>query len=118
MSPQPNSTPLACKIEDNIFSADQKERYRTIRQKMQVASKGLKELPDGYAIRFPMETSLFMTLAEFITLESLCCAFFKFFLELDPETETVWLGLTGGEGVKEFLQLELASLNSRQNSQG
>jgi hypothetical protein len=40
-----------------------------------------------------------MTLAEFITLERLCCSFSKLSLELDPATETIWLGLTGGEGV-------------------
>lgn len=109
MNPQSNNTPVACKIEDDVFSVEQREHYRTIRQEMQAASLGLKELPDGYTIRFPMENTLFMTLAEFITLEHVCCSFYKFSLELDPETESVWLGLTGGEGVKEFLQFELAS---------
>ena len=64
-------------------------------------------MEEGYALRFPMETSLFITLAEFITLERACCPFFHFRLEVAPEAEVAWLSLTGGEGVKPLLEHEL-----------
>ncbi len=100
-----NNTPLACQL--GAFNAEQQERYQTIKPQLREAIEGFRELPDGYAMRFPMETSLVMMLAEFITLERLCCSFFNFELEVEAEDGPLWLRLTGRPGVKEFLQSEL-----------
>jgi hypothetical protein len=42
-------------------------------------------------------------LAEWISFERKCCPFFKFEIELEPESGPVWLSLTGRAGVKEFI---------------
>jgi hypothetical protein len=44
--------------------------------------------------------------AEFISLERLCCPFFNFVLEVEPESGPLWLKMTGQDGVKQFLQAE------------
>ena len=98
---------LACQCKTDVFEAEQQERHQTIRQQIRVAVEKIQELPDGYALRFPMETALVMTLAEFISLERLCCSFFNFGLEVEAENGPLWLRLTGPSGVKEFLQTEL-----------
>ncbi len=65
-----------------------------------------RELPDGYAFRFAAEHYPLVT--EFVDGERLCCPFFTFVLEIGPERGPVWLRVTGGEGVKAFLQAGLA----------
>ena len=104
-----NDAVLACQIE--AFNGGKQERYQTIRQQVQAKIENIQELPDGYAFRFPMESSLIMTLAEFITLERQCCSFFNFGIEVEADNGPLWLRLTGRQGVKEFLQAELG-LNS------
>ena len=48
-----------------------------------------------------------MAIAKFIENERLCCPFFNFGLEVEPNSGPLWLRLTGGEGVKEILQTTL-----------
>jgi len=47
-------------------------------------------------------------LAEFIKLEKLCCPGFT--IEVEPEGGDVYLMLTGREGVKPFIQAEIAEI--------
>lgn len=61
------------------------------------------ELPNGYAFRFPAQTDLLMTLAEFVTRERLCCPFFTFQIEVNPAGE-LWLRLTGPAGTKLLIE--------------
>ena len=68
----------------------------------------VKELPDGYAFRFPRDPTLFHELSELATLEQLCCPFLTITLELHRDRGPTWLKLTGEKnGVKDFLRAEL-----------
>ena len=102
-----NGSPIACQREMGAFNTKQVERYQAVRQQLKAAFQEIQELSDGYAIRFSSEPSTILTIAEFITFERLCCPFFNFALELESEGGPLWLRLTGGEGVMEFLQFEL-----------
>ncbi|MHB8644780.1 MAG: hypothetical protein ACYDAR_03195 [Thermomicrobiales bacterium] len=62
-----------------------------------------RELPDGYALRFPGDARWAQTLLDFIVHERGCCAFFAFGLVFEPDQGAIWLHLTGGEGVKAFV---------------
>ncbi|MBO0782609.1 MAG: hypothetical protein J2P37_27665 [Ktedonobacteraceae bacterium] len=64
----------------------------------------IQDLPAGYALRLPNETDLLQTIIAFICYERLCCPFFHFKLEIEPEQGPVWLHLTGVTDVKPFLQ--------------
>ena len=70
-----DETEVICTLGDEVFGDVQSERYHQVRRQMQTAMRGWKELKNGYALSFPMEAALFMTLAEFITLERKCCPF-------------------------------------------
>ena len=66
----------------------------------------VRELPTGYALQLPNETALLHTIVAFISYERLCCPFFRFELEIEPEQGPIWLRLTGNTDVKTFIQSE------------
>ena len=99
-------SPLVCDLTG--LTAEQRERRGTLaKDHLALAREELRELPDGYAFRFPAELELSLKLTEFITLERRCCPFLTLVLEFEREDGPLWLKVTGGEGVKEFLQAEL-----------
>jgi hypothetical protein len=99
-----NESPIACDL--TAIDAAQRERHQTKARALFAAVQEVKELPDGYTFRLPAEPAFILKVAEYISLERLCCPFFNFALELEPEGGLLWLKLTGREGVKEFLRAE------------
>jgi hypothetical protein len=82
-----------------------------VRQQMAVAIPAtfkmvqqVQDLPNGYAFQFPNQPGMFMALATFVEHERQCCPFYHLALESEPGGGPFWLRLTGGEGVKEFIQ--------------
>lgn len=70
----------------------------------------IRELSDGYAFRLPPRSDVLLKVAEFISLERLCCPFLRFTLEVEAEGGPVWIRLTGREGVKAFVREEVSEL--------
>ena len=68
----------------------------------------VEELENGYSFRFQNDERLLRQLTEFIVLERLCCPFFGFALEVEPEGGAVWFRLIGRDGVKPFIRAELS----------
>lgn len=99
-----NEQPFACNLKS--MNTDQRQRYDVLSKQLKVAIKEIKELPDGYAFRFPSDTPMLEDVAEWITYERLCCPFFTFAMEMEREGEAMWLRLTGREGVKPFIESE------------
>ena len=97
--------PLVCDL--TAMDAAQKDRGQILQRQIVEAVESFTELDNGYAIRFPGDSEMFMALAEFATLERLCCPFIDFSLELDAGGGATWLQLTGPTGVKDFLRAEL-----------
>ena len=52
---------------------------------------------------------MLLKVAEFISLEKLCCPFSGFIVEVEPEGGDAWLHLTGREGEKPFIQADIAA---------
>ena len=98
-------SPLICDL--TAMDAEQRERYRVVAQHLHGTVQEVRELSDGYALRFSVEPSTVLLAAEFITLERLCCPFLALALEVECERGPLWLKLTGREGVKPFLRAEL-----------
>ena len=95
---------LTCRLD--ALEGPQTLRYQELRKAMKSAGE-TRELPDGYAVRFPSDPTLFVKVAEWITLERLCCSFLAFGLDWS-ERDGVLLRLTGGPGVKAFLGTQLS----------
>jgi hypothetical protein len=98
-------TPIAC----NLFGLtdQQRQRQQELRKLLFEGDQKVRELPDGYAVGLPATAANILAAAEFVTLERLCCPFFKFELAVAGTAEPLWLRLTGGKEVKEFLKSEL-----------
>jgi hypothetical protein len=105
-----DETPLACDL--TAINADEREHYISLTRRMLASVEELRELPDGYGMR--LSPDLLLTAAEYIYRERLCCPFFHFSLELEPDGGALWLRMTGREGVKELLDAELHGLIERQ----
>lgn len=102
-----NQSGITCRRDGDAFNPHEGHRHRELLEQIQASIQEVVELPDGYAFRFPSEAEQILILAEFITLERRCCLFFNFKLEIESNNGPLWLRLTGGEGVKEFLKDEL-----------
>lgn len=77
----------------------------------------LRELPDGYAFRY--SASLLQPIAEWALLESKCCPFLDFQLELEPQPGgPAWLRLRGSDDVKEFTRTEFEPLIALARAKG
>ncbi|HYP29979.1 MAG TPA: hypothetical protein VE262_24945 [Blastocatellia bacterium] len=97
-------SPFACNV--GALNAEQRKRYTALIKKLNSSKQEVKELEDGYALRFSADSSTVQELAEFIVYERLCCPFFDFELVVEREGGPAWLSLKGREGVKEFIREE------------
>jgi hypothetical protein len=93
---------LACDLTA-IPASVREEHVLTAPQLFRLAQE-VQELPDGFAIRFLQAPGRFMQMATFVENERLCCPFFNFALDVEPNNGSLWLRLTGQEGVKELLR--------------
>lgn len=102
--PMPDQ-PIAC----NLFgmSEQQRQRHQDLRKQIFESGPQVRELSNGFAIGLPSTTANILAAAEFVTLERLCCPFFRFELAVGGDAEPLWLRLTGGKDVKAFLKSEL-----------
>jgi hypothetical protein len=99
-----SNPPLAC----NLFglTSAQRLRQQELHKQLFSQAEGVRELPNGYAVGVPGTKENVLAVAEFITLERVCCSFFRFEIAVGQPEEPLWLRITGGEGVKEFLKSE------------
>jgi hypothetical protein len=91
----------------SALDPEQRKRYDILTKNLLAKHLEIKELPDGYGIRFPNNRSFFASLWEWATLEQLCCPFLTLTLELQRDQGPVWLKASGEDGVKDFLRAEL-----------
>ena len=115
MNPNSNENPsLACDL--TAIPASLREEHVVTAPQLFALAQEVQELPDGFAIRFENEPGRFMAIANFVQNERLCCPFFHFELDVEPNNGPLWLRLTGGEGVKEILQMTLFENIEDQNA--
>lgn len=93
---------LACDL--TAISASDRQRYNELRGMLAASVIGKREVPDGIAIEIDIKRIGLAQLAEWISFERKCCPFFKFEIDVAPESGPVWLSLTGRPGVKEFIR--------------
>ncbi|HEV2119168.1 MAG TPA: hypothetical protein VGS11_03530 [Candidatus Bathyarchaeia archaeon] len=98
-------SPFYCDL--SALDQEQRKRHSILAKDLFPTHLEIKELPDGYGIRFPNKPLLFKGLSEWATLEQLCCPFLTLTLELQRDHGPIWLKATGQNGVKDFLRAEL-----------
>ena len=98
---------LSCKLS----SPQLMKRKETVLRSLKKQILETRELPDGYAFKFPGTDKVVDELTEFIKTERTCCDFFIFDLSISGDTSEAWLTLTGPEGAKVFITEELGLVN-------
>jgi hypothetical protein len=98
-------SPIACNL--NALDREQRRRHQSLSAQLRAAVQETRELPDGYSFRLPSDEATIQRTAEWIVLERRCCPFIAFGLEAGRENGPLWLSLTGREGIKPFLKIEL-----------
>jgi hypothetical protein len=100
-------SPIACDM--NVLSPAQREIHLSTSRDLFSSLRQIRELSNGYEFRLD-GSNVILKAAEFISMEKLCCPFLNFTLEVEAENGSVWLGLTGREGVKAFVREEISGL--------
>jgi thiol-disulfide isomerase/thioredoxin len=99
------------RIVCNLGAFTKAERARHIQLIAMLKDKvaQMREVERGYAFRYSAD--LVQPLAEWITLETKCCPFLDFELELEPQPGgAAWLRLLGDDEVKEFIRTDFKPL--------
>jgi hypothetical protein len=105
---------LVCNV--HALTAAQHGRHQKLGRMLRSSIVERAELENGYVYvldlgRLPVDSAgapfCVVEVAEWVDLESRCCPFLSFGIELEPKGKTVRLRLTGGKGVKAFLGSEL-----------
>ena len=107
-SPVSENQPIVCDL--SAVPAADREKLMAAVPPLFRAVQEVHALPNGYAFGFPNEPGRFMALAQFVDNERLCCPFYNFVLEVEPSGGPFWLRMTGGEGVKQFLETVFGDL--------
>jgi len=97
-------TPVACTLPEPAQRARRDGIDRTLAREI----AEIRELSDGYALRFEPRPGLVEDLGRFIDAERLCCAFLDFSLRVRG-AGPVWLELTGSGEAKSFLKKQVDS---------
>ena len=103
----PDALPLACNLA--ALDAAERKQHGIVTEHLLSTVVDVRELANGYAFGCRHDDTLWMKAAHFVDRERRCCPFFTFGLELDNQTNTVWLRLRGPEGVKEFVRQEFVN---------
>jgi hypothetical protein len=96
---------LVCDL--TAITPEQRESHLSNGQQLFNAALERQELAGGYAFRLPPEREMILKAAEFIALERLCCPFFSFALDLEPQGGPLWLRITGPTEAKAILEAGL-----------
>jgi hypothetical protein len=112
--------PLVCDV--NALKSSERDRHRLLSERLGSAAVASRELPNGYELtldlaRLPRDSHgaafCVVEVAEWVDLESRCCPFLDFGIDVRGKGGVVKLRLTGGEGVKAFLKTELPLLDPK-----
>jgi hypothetical protein len=104
MTKEQSDPVLACNIQ--AIPQGLRPLHQANTKRIFTAVLEVQELSTGYALRLPNETDLLQSIMNFISYERLCCPFFRFKLEVEPEQGPIWFSLTGASDIKAFLQGE------------
>jgi hypothetical protein len=94
------SLPVACNL--GAIPEGQRARYQSLLKQLRSALRRQEELPEGFVYRVDTSRVALPEVAEWITLERLCCPFLSFGLEVESGGEPR-LRLTGPAEAKAIL---------------
>lgn len=97
-------TGFYCNIK--ALTVEERARHKTLSEKLMAKRAEIVETDKGYELQYKSTDVSVADVAEWVTMESKCCPFFDFHIDLEKEGRLVCLRLTGREGVKAFIKAE------------
>ena len=97
-------TIFACDM--SAMTENERARHRSLAGSLRPAIVGVDELDDGYAARFDMDPERLLALAEFVTLERLCCPWLTLAVEAERDGGALRLRITAAAGAKPSIRHE------------
>jgi hypothetical protein len=85
-----------------------KQHFDELGPALRARKKSIRELGDGFEFEFPSDAATAQLVSEWVAGERLCCPFFDIDVHVERDGGSLWLRLTGREGVKQFIQADLA----------
>lgn len=98
------STLLACNLK--AISAAERPRYNELLKRVREATRNRTEIPNGYTFELDSNTITLPEVAEWISMERLCCPFLVLQLSAAGNRPHWILTLSGPKGVKPLLDSE------------
>jgi hypothetical protein len=95
---------FACNLK--AISATERPRYNDLMKRLRSATRDRSELPDGYTFKLDSKAITLPEVAEWISMERLCCPFLTLQISASGDQTDWLLKLTGPKGVKPLLQAE------------
>ncbi len=96
-------SPFACNRAALTPQARQRH-FDELGPALRARKKRIRELRDGFEFEFPPDAATFQLVSEWVVGERLCCPFFDIDVHVEREGGSLWLRLTGREGVKQFIR--------------
>jgi hypothetical protein len=96
--------PLVCNLD--AMTPAQRTRHQALAELLKLQIGNAHEDPDGWRWQYDYSPETCLHIAEFITLERLCCPFLHFKLEVSPQG-VLSLYFGGSTEIKEFARLEM-----------
>jgi hypothetical protein len=91
-----------CNIK--ALSTQERARLKELSEKLAAARTDTIETKKGYEFQYSPEKISLAEVGEWVVLESKCCSFLDFHIDLENQGKLVCLRLTGSEGVKAFIR--------------
>jgi hypothetical protein len=93
-----------CNIK--ALTAGERARHKELTEKLLASRKETVETEKGYEFQYSPDRVSIAEVGEWVVLESKCCSFFDFHIDLEERGKLVCLRVTGAEGVKAFIRSE------------
>jgi hypothetical protein len=101
--------PIACDL--SVFGQSERVEHMALARSLWKQAKQIIEHKDGFTFVFEAMPILENQVAHWVNDERKCCPFFSFEVVHERESSTLRLRITGPDGAKEILAIELKSMN-------
>ena len=92
----------------NALNPAERAHLRELGEKLRGSRKDIVETEKGYEFQYSPANVSLAEIVDWVSLESKCCPFFDFHIDLEKQASLLCLRLTGEEGVKEFIRTEFS----------
>src|SRR5271154_819655 len=100
------TTPAGFFCNATALNPMERAYHQRLTEKLIAARTAVVELPKGYEFQFSPEDISIADAAQWVVAEEKCCPFFNFHIDLEKQGNLVCVGLTGAEGIKQFIRSE------------